>query len=396
MKTNAQLRASLRNISRVVIKIGSRVLIQKTGRPDIRRMRALVQDIATLHQAGKDVVVVTSGAIGAGLHALGLRTRPDTLPDLQMAAAVGQTRLMSRYSALFARESIRIGQVLLTHDDLRDRVRHLNARNTMMNLLRHRIVPVVNENDVVAVDEIKFGDNDHLASLAAMLVDADLLILLSTVDGFRRPISSRRTQRVPYLPRIEAETLALAIGKGSLFSIGGMRTKLESAGEFVDLGRLAVIANGRKANVVKRIMAGEDEGTLIGTGTLRAQAGSRKRWIAFFNKAQGAVTIDDGALRAITAQGRSLLPAGVRSVEGRFPMGAVINVRTGNGTIVARGLTEYSSDDLERIKGRKTSEIAALLGTKDYDEVIHRDHMLILSHTGSAETGHSETGEISS
>ncbi len=386
MKTEQCIRDSLKHSRRVVIKIGSRVLIQRHGRPDIRRMRALVKDIASLRQAGTEVVLVSSGAIGAGLHALGYRTRPDNLPDLQMAAAVGQTRLMGRYNALFAREKCRIGQVLLTHDDLRDRVRHLNARNTVMNLLRHGIIPIVNENDVVAVDEIKFGDNDHLAALTAMLVDADVLILLSTVDGFRRPLSAKKTGRVPYLKEISDDILALAVGKGDRFSIGGMRTKLESAHDFVNLGGLAVIANGRKANVVTRIMRGEQEGTLIGAGSLRSDAGSRKRWIAFFHKAQGAVVIDDGARAAIEKKGRSLLPAGIRAVEGRFAMGAVINVRTEDGKIIARGLTLYSSDDIRTIKGRKTAEIESLLGAKDYDEVIHRDHMLVFKKSNGEET----------
>ena len=379
MKTEQIIRQSLKEARRIVIKIGSRVLIQRTGRPDIRRMRALVKEIATLRHTGKEVVVVSSGAIGAGLHALGMRTRPDNLPDLQMAAAVGQTRLMSRYSALFAREKCRIGQVLLTHGDLQERVRHLNARNTVMNLLRHGIIPVVNENDVVAVDEIKFGDNDHLAALTALLIDADLMILLSTVDGFRRPVAARKTRRVPYMASISSETLAMATGKGSVFSIGGMRTKLESAHDFVDLGGMAVIANGRKANVIARIMDGEDEGTLIGGGAVRDTTRSRKRWIAFFNRAQGALIVDDGARTAIETKGRSLLPAGIRDVEGRFDIGAVVNVRTADGTVIARGLVEYSSDDIRKIKGRKTSEIASLLGSKDYDEVVHRDHMLVFS-----------------
>lgn len=378
MKTEEDIRNALPDVKRVVIKIGSRVLIQKTGRPDLRRMRALVKDIAALHHAGKEIVVVSSGAIGAGLHALNQRTRPSNLPDLQMAAAVGQTRLMSRYSALFARESCRIAQVLLTHDDLRDRVRHLNARNTMMNLLRHRIIPVVNENDVVAVDEIKFGDNDHLASLVGMLLDAELLILLSTVDGFRRPISARKTARVPHLPKISDDILEWAIGKGSLFSIGGMRTKLESANDFVNLGRWAVIANGRKAQVLQRIISGQDEGTLIGQGAARNDARSRKRWIAFFNKARGTVVVDEGAARAIRQRGTSLLPAGIRAVEGAFPMGAVVNIRHVDGTLIARGLTGYGSQDIRMIMGHKTSEIETLLGSKDYDEVVHRDHMLVL------------------
>ena len=370
---------ALTKTQRVVIKIGSRVLIQKTGRPDLRRMRALVKEMAALHQAGKEVILVSSGAIGAGLHALNLRKRPDNLPDLQVAAAVGQSRLMSRYSALFARESIRIGQVLLTHDDLRDRVRHLNARNTMMNLLRRRIIPIVNENDVVAVEEIKFGDNDQLAGLVGMLVDAELLILLSTVDGFRRPIAARKTRRVPYLKSISDETLAMATGEGSQFSIGGMRTKLEAAHDFVHLGRLAVIANGRKSGVLNRIMAGRDEGTLIGSDEPRPDSGSRKRWIAFFHKSRGTLVVDEGARNAIETRGTSLLPAGIREVEGTFPLGSVVHVRTPQGRVFARGLAEYSSDDIRRIKGRKTSEIAALLGSKDYDEVIHRDHMLVLT-----------------
>lgn len=379
MKNGQQWRATLPTAKRVVIKVGSRVLIQRNGRPDIRRMRALVKDIAALHKQGKDVIFVSSGAIGAGLHALGMTKRPDTLPDLQMAAAVGQTRLMSRYSALFAREECRIGQVLLTHDDLRDRVRHLNARNTLMNLLRNRIIPVVNENDVVAVDEIKFGDNDHLASLVAMLLDADVLVLLSTVDGFRRPVSARRTQRVPYLPAISDEVLALAIGKGSLFSIGGMKTKLQSAHDFVNMGRLAVIANGRKSDVVARIMAGQDEGTLIGGQIPRGEAQSRKRWIAYFHKIQGHIWVDEGAVEAVIQKGRSLLPAGIIKVDGSFNIGAVVAVKAPDGEIIARGLTEYTSEDIRKIMGHKTSEIATLLGRKDYDEVIHRDHMLVLN-----------------
>jgi glutamate 5-kinase len=378
MKAASEIRGALGNLQRIVIKIGSRVLIQRNGQPDIRRMGALVKEIAALHSAGKDVVVVSSGAIGAGLHALGMTKRPDNLPDLQMAAAVGQTRLMTRYDTLFAREKCRIGQVLLTHADLRERDRHLNARNTLMNLLRNRIIPIVNENDVVAVDEIKFGDNDHLAALTAMLIDADLLILLSTVDGFRRPIAARKTARVPYLESVSEEVLALAVGKGSLFSIGGMRSKLESAHDFVQMGGLAVIANGRKAEVVSRVVSGADEGTLIGKWETRLkEPQSRKQWIAFFHRAQGTVVLDDGACAAIIDKGRSLLPAGIREVEGSFPMGAVVNIRSAGGEVIARGLTEYSSDDLLKIKGRKTAEIAALLGTKDYDEVIHRDHMLV-------------------
>ena len=384
MKKAIPQRESLRQAHRLVIKIGSHALIQRNGRPDLPRMRALVREMAALHQAGREVILVSSGAIGAGLHALGLRARPDNLPDLQMAAAVGQTRLISRYSALFARERCRIGQVLLTHDDLRDRVRHLNARNTLMNLLRRRIVPVVNENDVVSVDEIKFGDNDLLASRVAMLTDADLLILLSTVDGFRRTVAGgRRTRRVAHLETVPDDLLATVAGAGGAFSTGGMRSKLAAARDFTELGRLAVIANGRKPRVLERILAGEDEGTLIGDASVRSTGGSRKRWIGFFHKTRGAVIIDEGARRAVEQLGKSLLPAGILDVEGDFPMGAVIQVRSAAGSVVAHGLTEYSSEDIRRIRGRKTTEIEALLGTKDYDEVIHRDHMLVATRSRS-------------
>jgi glutamate 5-kinase len=387
MKETQTIRAALPGLQRIVIKIGSRVLIQRNGRPDLRRMRALVTQIAALHAAGKDVVVVSSGAIGAGLHALGMTTRPDNLPDLQMAAAVGQTRLMTRYSALFSRASCRIGQVLLTHADLRERSRHLNARNTLMNLLRHRIIPIVNENDVVAVDEIKFGDNDHLAALTAMLIDADLLILLSTVDGFRRPVAARKTQRVPHLQEVSDDMLSLARGPDNTFSVGGMRTKLESAHDFVRMGGLAVIANGRKADVIDRIMQGHDEGTLIGTMEAgRRDPSHRKQWIAFFHRAQGAVVIDTGACQALQRKGSSLLPAGIKAVEGSFPIGAVINIKDEQGHVLGRGLTEYASHDLEQIRGCKTDQIAALLGSKDYDEVVHRDHLLVFE---PAETGES-------
>lgn len=379
MKEGKAIRDTIPNARRVVIKIGSRVLIQRTGRPDLPRMRALVKEIAALRLAGCEVVVVSSGAIGVGMEAMRWKSRPDNLPDLQMAAAVGQTRLMSKYSALFTRERCLIGQVLLTHDDLRHRTRHLNARNTIMNLLRNGIIPIVNENDVVSVDEIKFGDNDHLASLVAMLIDADLMILLSTVDGFRRPIAKGRSRRVPYLEAVTPSALKWAVGKGSAFSTGGMRTKLEAAGSVVDLGGLTVIANGRKTGVIGRIMQGDDEGTLIGTAATRGSVDHRKQWIAFFNRAQGTLWIDEGAREAVERKGRSLLPIGIKGVEGTFELGAVVNVRVKGGPIIARGLTAYSSEDIKKIMGCRTSDILSILGRKDYDEVIHRDHMLVLT-----------------
>ncbi len=377
-------RRTLQHAERIVVKIGSRVLVQGTGSPDLRRIRQLVKEVASLRNSGKQVVVVTSGAIAAGMDALGLRKRPTNLPELQMAAAVGQVRLMTLYDRCFGAEGCRIGQVLLTHADLQHRTRHLNARNTMMVLLRKGIVPIINENDVVAVDEIKFGDNDILASLVTVLIDGDLLILLSTTDGLRAPLASGRTRRVPFLENVTKEALALASGKGSDFAMGGMASKLKSAQTAVDAGAQVVIADGRKARVIERVMSGHDVGTIIGNCNLE-QRGSfrgRKRWLAFFHRAHGVVVVDAGAQRAVEKNGHSLLPIGILDVEGTFPRGSLVSVRTMEGQVIARGLTEYSSEEIRRIMGRRTSEIEAILGTRECDEVIHRDNMVSVSGKG--------------
>ncbi len=381
MSENEQslLRNRVAKAGRIVIKIGTRVLVQKTGRPDARRIRGLVDQIARLKESGRDVIVVSSGAIASGMAALGLRTRPTNMPELQMCAAVGQTRLMGLYESAFAKRGCCVGQILLTHEDLKHRTRHLNARNTMMTLLRHGIVPVVNENDVIAIDEIKFGDNDLLGALVALLVQADALVLLTTVDGFRLPAANGKTKRAAYLAGIDDQILAHAVGKGSHLSIGGMASKLQSAGTVVENGIPVIIANGRTPGTIDRIFTGGDEGTLIckpdGAGGLLSQ---RERWIAHFHKSEGAVIVDDGARAAILERGRSLLPIGVRDVEGHFEPGALVSIRGLDGHVIARGLTDYSSDSIKLIKGRRSDEIAALLGSHDYSEVIHRDNMILI------------------
>jgi len=377
MSENTEIRRQFAQAKRVVVKIGSRVLVQRNGRPDLQRLRALVGDLAALRQAGREVVVVSSGAIGAGMSVLGLKRRPTLLPDLQMAAAVGQSRLMALYDRLFAEQKCRVGQVLLTHADLKDRQRHLNARNTMMNLLRHGIVPIVNENDVVAVDEIRFGDNDVLASLVALLIQADLLVLLTTVDGFRAPAAAGRTRRVPFLAGVTDAALALAVGKGSELSTGGMMSKLQAADTVAGVGTPVVIANGRQAGAIRRILAGDDVGTLLAGGKAAGLSG-RKRWIAYFHKAKGALVVDDGARLAIMEKGKSLLPIGIRAVEGDFEAGDVLNIRTAGGEVFARGVTHYAGGDVRRIQGRKTADIAAILGSSEFEEVIHRDNMVVL------------------
>lgn len=369
----------LETAKRVVVKVGTRVLVDETGRPKEARLRALVSELASLNQSGREVVLVSSGAIGAGMEALGLSSRPKSLRDLQMAAAVGQSRLMSRYSELFAEHGIVTGQVLLTHSDLEHRTRHLNARHTMMNLMNHSIIPVVNENDVVAIEEIKFGDNDHLASLVAMLVEADLLILLTSVNGLQAPINGGpEMQRVPYLEDVTEDTMALTWGKDSELSTGGMASKLQSAGSAVSVGIPVIIADGRDEEVLSRVMRGEDQGTFIGRRDKQLSLRGKKRWIAFFNRPEGTLIVDDGACRAVKDQGRSLLPIGVRKVEGQFDRGAVVAIKNLKGESIAQGLVDYSSDQIRLIRGHSSAEVAGVLGAKHVDEVVHRDNLVLL------------------
>jgi glutamate 5-kinase len=380
-------RKKLTSARRVVVKIGSRVLVQRNGRPDIRRMTELVDGLAALRREGREIVVVSSGAIACGLQALGMKRRPQDLPTLQMAAAVGQSRLMAAYDRLFTRKKCRIGQVLLTHDDLEHRRRHLNARNTILKLLEHGVIPIVNENDVVSVDEIKFGDNDALASRTAMLVEAGLLVLLTTVNAFHTLDARGRKRKVDFLPAVTADTLSHAQGKGSEFSTGGMASKLTSAAEAARMGTAVVIANGRQAGILQKIVSGAHVGTLIamseaaadGTGPLNR----RRRWVAFFHHAKGHLTVDDGARDALLRRGKSLLPVGIRDVEGVFSPGDLVDIHNVEGRLIARGLTEYSSTEIGLLKGLQTRDIRERLGPEAPDELVHRDNLVILVSPGN-------------
>ena len=365
--TDKKHREALRSAKRIVVKAGSKVLVQSTGRPDRRRLKLLVDEMAQFQNGGGELVFVSSGAIGAGLDALDMKTRPRAMPDLQMAAAVGQIRLMSVYDELFGRSKCTIGQVLLTHDALKHRERHLNARNTLLNLVANRIVPIINENDTISTEEIKFGDNDVLAALVAILVDADALVLLSSTDGLREPAGSGKTRRVSFIQEVDDEVLELVADKQDRLSTGGMGSKLQSAQIAAHNGIPVVIANGRKTGVLTRIFEGRDEGTL-----LFPKAGNiskRKRWIAFFNRSEGHLVIDDGAIQALQG-GKSLLPVGVTAVEGQFKVGAMVDIQSGDGRHLARGLVEYSSEQINAVKGQQTTGKAG--------EVIHRDNMVIL------------------
>lgn len=362
MKQNQQHRDALKTAKRIVVKAGSKVLVEASGRPDKPQLKRLVDELAQLQTAGCEVAFVSSGAIGAGLDALGMEKRPTAIPDLQMAAAVGQMRLMSVYDQLFSANQCQIGQVLLTHDALKHRERHLNARNTLLNLITHRIIPIINENDAISTAEIKFGDNDVLAALVAILIDADALVLLSSTDGLR----DENNNRVSHIKEVDGGVLGLVADKQDKLSTGGMASKLQSAQIAAHNGIPVVIANGRKKDVLTRIFQGCDEGTLLFPKA--SNISKRKRWIAFFNRAEGTITIDAGAATAL-GKGKSLLPVGIKAVEGDFKIGAMVGIQTEEGRQIARGLVQYSSGELQVIKGQKNAGATS--------EAIHRDNMVI-------------------
>ena len=374
-----QERLALTKAKRVVVKVGTRVLTQKSGRPETRRIKSLVQEISKLHSKGVEVVFVTSGAIGAGIESLNLKKRPSDLPGLQTAAAVGQVRLMAQYDQLFSKKGCQVGQVLLTQDDFKNRQRYLNARNTILSMLRNRIIPIINENDVISVDEIKVGDNDFLAAMVALKIEADALVLLTATNGLRAPTSGSRTKRISYLKKVTKEELSLAVGKTDALSTGGMATKLEAASMAVKGGLFSIIADGKNPKALENIFNGKDEGTLIGTISKNGNGFSaKKKWIAFSHKHQGTVTIDKGACEAIQKKHKSLLPVGLKKIAGTFPQGSLISIQNSRGEEIARGLSPYSSQELDKIKGKKLSDVAKILGSEAYQEVVHRDNMLIL------------------
>jgi glutamate 5-kinase len=363
---------------RVVVKIGSGVLTDAEGGLDAGHIDALAGEIAALHAGGRALVVVTSGAVAAGVARLGLAQRPRTIPAKQAAAAVGQIGVMSAYEAAFASRGIRVAQVLLTRDDLSNRRRYLNAKHAMMALLDWRVIPVVNENDTVVVDEIKLGDNDNLSALTATLVEADLLIILSDVDGLhtRDPRLDPAATLVPLVPAVTADVEAMAGDGRGRHGTGGMATKLAAAKQASLSGIPTVIADGRRSGVLAAVLDGGRElGTLVLPVADRMTR--RKHWIAYSLKPSGALVVDDGARRALATQGRSLLPSGVREVRGSFGVGACVQCLGLDGEEFARGLVSYSAAELEKIRGRHSRDIEALLGYKVSDEIIHRDDLVL-------------------
>jgi glutamate 5-kinase len=374
-------RAAVARARRIVVKLGTSVL---TGGPTARGagldhpyFAGFAAQVATLHIQSREVVIVSSAAIACGMHVLGLKERPRAIPQKQACAAVGQSGLMRAYEEAFSPLARRVGQILLAADDLADRRRFLNARNTLRALLAAKVVPVVNENDTVTVDEIRFGDNDTLSALVTNVVEADLLVILSDIDGLydadpRREPSARL---IPEIDEVDDDLRKKAGGAGA-FGSGGMTTKLEAARKAALFGVPTVIANGRAADVLVRVAAGEPLGTHF--RPREGRLASRKHWIAFGVAPTGTLVLDEGAVRAITQAGRSLLPSGIVSVSGRFDAGDSVRLVDGSGREVGRGLVNYPSHDVERIARAKTSEIEARLGYKSLDEVVHRDDLVLV------------------
>jgi glutamate 5-kinase len=363
---------------RLVVKVGTSVLAYPDGRLNLFRLERLVRELAAVANSGREVVLVTSGAVGAGLGRLGWTRKPRTLPEKQAAAAVGQGILMHMYEKLFAEYGQTVAQVLLTRQDIADRGRYLNARHTLLTLLRYRVIPIVNENDTVAVEEIRVGDNDTLSALVASLVDADLLVLLTDTAGLytANPKACADASRIEVVTEITPELAKLAEGGCSPLGTGGVSTKLMAAQMAMNSGISMVIANGGEDRVIERTLAGEPVGTFFLPHAGRPA--SRKRWIAYGPPPQGRLWVDQGAAQAVLHQGKSLLPAGVAGVEGDFEAGAVVGVWDSEGKEIARGIVNYGAEEIRKIMGRRTSEIASILGHKDYDEVIHRDNLCLL------------------
>ena len=374
----APARRALPKVKRLVVKVGSG-LISAPGQgllPD--RIGALADELAALAKDGREVVVVSSGAIAAGMARLGLTQRPRSIPEKQAAAAVGQSALMWHYEQAFARHGIRVAQVLVTQEDISARPRYLNARNTLQVLLRFRVVPVVNENDTVAVEEIKVGDNDNLAALVAHLVDADLLVILTDVDGLYTgdPRVDPEARRLETVDAVTEEIERLVWDADGQISVGGMSTKLEAARKVTSSGIPMVIASGRVPGTLRRVLRGEPLGTyFVPRGDRLA---GRKRWIAFAVPPQGRLTVDAGARSALVERGKSLLPSGVVDVEGEFHAGEVVSLSAADGKEFARGLTNYDAAELRKIQGAKTKDLEERLGYKSFDEVIHRDNLVLL------------------
>jgi glutamate 5-kinase len=364
-------------VKRVVLKLGSSVVTSGSGL-DETTINGIVDDVCRYKKLGKEFIIVSSGAIAAGVRRLELKEGARTIPQKQAAASVGQTRLMAAYEEAFGKHGYRVGQMLLTRDDLIHRNRYLNARNTLMTLLGWNAIPIINENDTVMVEEIKLGDNDNLSALVATLAEVDLLLTLTDQEGFMDcdPQTNPDACLIPLVEEVTPDLMKLANGSASSVGRGGMASKLEAATKAGRFGIPMIIARGKIPGIIPRIMEGELCGTLILPAKERISA--RKHWMRYNLVPEGAIHVDEGAARALARGGISLLPVGVIEVEGHFEHGAAVCVKDPSGNDVALGLVNYSSEELNKIKGRQASEIDWILGYRSNDEAIHADNLVLI------------------
>jgi glutamate 5-kinase len=361
---------------RVVVKVGSGLLTTENGL-NTKAISAISRQISRLIDNGREVVLVSSGAMASGVRKIGLMRRPEALPKRQAVSAVGQAGLIRAYEKAFGRHGKKVAQILLTGDGLTNRVRYLNARNTLYTLLDWQVVPIINENDTVSVEEIKFGDNDNLAAVITLLMNADILVNLTNIDGLYTadPRSNPDGERIPTIASVNRKIEALASGVPGALNFGGMLSKVLAAKKVTAAGVPMVIANGHTPNVLFKLFDGADLGTFF--SPQKHKLASRKCWIGYTLKPKGAVRVDDGAAAAVLRNGKSLLPTGITGVEGDFSVGAPVAVKNSRDAVLAVGLANYSAADILKIMGLKTGQVKNRLGYKPYDEVIHRDNLVV-------------------
>jgi len=376
MKNNRK--SIFNNAKRLVVKVGSNVLTEDHGL-NLKAIRSISRQICRLIDSGLEVILISSGAMASGVKKVGLDKRPDEIPKRQAIAAVGQAGLIMEYEKAFARYHKKVAQILLTGDDLNNRRRYLNARNTLCMLLSWKVVPIINENDTVMIDEIQFGDNDNLAAMITLLMDADILVNLTDIDGLytKNPRKYPDAELIPLVSTIRENIVKVAGDIPGPLGTGGMLSKINAARKVTASGIPMVIANGGKPDILLKLFSGKEIGTFFVSKKKKLK--SRKCWIAFTLKPKGAIRIDDGAAAAILNRGKSLLPSGIVHVEGEFNVGAPVEFKNGDNETLGTGLVNYSSDDIRKIMGLKSSQIKKILGHKPYDDVIHRDNLAITS-----------------
>ena len=371
-------RERLREAKRVVVKVGTSTLVRTSGKPDFRRMDRLVREIADLKNEGREMVLVSSGAIAIGMDSIGLRQKPAEIPARQALAAIGQSSLMTLYRKFFAEYGQTAAQVLLTKENAARHHQYANSRNALLELLSMGVVPVINENDVVAVDEIKIGDNDTLSATVATLIDADALLILSDIDGLymANPQEDKTARWIPEVAEITPAIERMAGGAGSSFGTGGMATKIEAAKIAVNAGATFVIAPSARDDVISAVLAGELVGTVF--SAKEAHLRQRKSWLAFGKRIAGDIVVDEGCEAAMRTHGSSLLAVGIVAVEGDFAAGTTVRVLSARQQEIARGIVNYSAAQIAKIAGRQSRDFASLIEGEIRDEVIHRDNMVLM------------------